>query len=93
MNAFISNVKGKDLTGVVAVMQGEEAQGMQELRVSGGGARSSGGRWLAMSGVVRWRSALRDGGALRRGMEKKRREKKMVRVAPLPYLWAWGACG
>ena len=75
MNTFIGHVKGKNLTGVAAAMQGEEAQGVPELSVSGGGARCSGGRWLARSGVVRWRSALRGGGALRRGMERKRRKK------------------
>ena len=72
MNRFIDNVKGKDLTGVAAVVQGEEAQGVPELSVSGGGARCSGGRWLARSGVVRWRSALRGGGDDAEDQERRR---------------------
>ena len=87
---FIDNVKGEDLTGVAAALQGKEAQGVPELSVSGGGARCS-IRWgLARSGVVRWRSALRGGGD---GAEEKRMAKRTMRVAPLPFLWAWGVCG
>ena len=75
MNTFIGNGSGKNLPEIAMAVRGEDARGVPELRVSGGGARCSGGPWLVRSGVVRWRSALR-GGDDGAGERERRRERR-----------------
>ena len=81
MNTFFGNGGGKNLPEIAATVRGENARGLPELRVSSGGARCSGGRWLERSGVVRWRSSLRGGGdgagerERRRGLRRRRDEE------------------
>ena len=91
MNSFISNGKGENLPEIATAVRGEEARGLPELRLSGGGARCSGGRWLERSGVVRWRSSLRGGGGYGAGERERRRGMRRRREeVPVPLFMGTG---
>ena len=80
-----------NLPEIATVMQGEGARGLPELRVSGGGAMCSGGRWRARSGVVRWWSSLRGGGDVA-GEKRKKKDAEKARRDARPPIYGHGAC-